>query len=229
LIPRIIHRVSFGDNLPRYVEEGWELSKNINNGWTHLTHNYDNVEEFPISAKYWDLSDSFSFKSDLIRLEALYNWGGFYIDTDVFMIKSFESLTSLNSVVLGNERDRLPIVFGSAIIASPAKNEYILEALNRFIEYAKEDAENPNLPDYCHLWRAFGPKVMTELVNNSPRNAVKKLSHEYFYPVPWNVNDKACPKIYKNESPAEYIQRVRKFIRGETYCVHAWALSWSSK
>lgn len=224
-----MHRVSFGENLPRYVEEGWELSKNINQGWTHLTHNYDNLEEFPISAEYWGLSNSFSFKSDLIRLEALYNWGGFYIDTDVFMIRSFDSLTDIDSIILGNERAARPIVFGSAIIASPPKNKYILETLNKFIQYAKEDAANPDLPDYCHLWRAFGPKMMTELIGNSPRGSVKKLSHDYFYPVPWNTNDKLCPKIYKDESPAEYIKRVKRFITKETYCVHAWAGSWSSK
>jgi hypothetical protein len=230
MIPKIIHRVSIGSDTPQYVKDSWDLSKLINSEWTHLTHNYDNIDEFPITKDFWDLSPSYSFKSDMIRLEALYNLGGFYIDTDIFMIKPFDDLINTNSVIVANERDGDPAVFGSAVIASPPKNLNILNTIYKFLEYAKNDAKNPKKGPFSHRWDAFLPRMITDLALSSDDDSVTKKPKECFYPVPWwDGDDAKSPKIYKDESAFSYIDRVSSFITPETYCVHGWAGTWMKK
>lgn len=226
MIPKIIHRVSFGPNQPKFVDEGWELSQKINVGWEHLSHNYDNIDEFPISKSFIDLDPSYSFKSDLMRLEALYNWGGFYIDTDVFMIKSFDDLVNNDMVLLGNQSiPTEPFYFGSAVMASPPKNIHVLEMLKQAIEHAKEDHK---LSNYSHLWNAFLPKVLNNYATNTNNSFIKTMPDKAFYPVPWTASDEESPKINKDESAIEYIERVSSFITSDSYCVHAWSGSWLS-
>jgi mannosyltransferase OCH1-like enzyme len=229
MIPKIIHRVFIGSEVPQHAKDSWDLSKSINSGWTHLTHNYDNINEFPITKDFWDLSPSYSFKSDMIRLEALYNLGGFYIDTDIFMIKSFDSLTNTDSIILGRERANDPDMFGCAVMATPPKSINILNTIYKFLEYAQKDAKDPSKGPFSPAWDAFLPRVISELALESEDNLVAKKPREYFYPVPWDPSDARSPKLYKNESASEYIARVSSFITPETYCVHGWAGSWQNK
>jgi hypothetical protein len=229
MIPKIIHRVSFGSDLPAYVEESWAISKSVNSGWTHLTHNYDNINDFPITKDFWSLSPSYSFKSDMIRLEALYNLGGFYIDTDIFMIKPFDDLINTSSIIVGNESDNEVDFFGSAVIASPPKNINILNTLHKFLEYAQKNAKDPEMGPFSHLWDAFLPRMVTDLALNSEDGLVIKKPRESFYPVPWSEDDIVSPKINKDESAASYVDRVSSFITTESYCVHGWAGTWLKK
>lgn len=215
--------------MPEYVKDSWDISKSINSGWDHLTHSYDNMNEFPITKDFWGLSPSYSFKSDMIRLEALYNLGGFYIDTDIFMIKSFDDLVDSDSVIVGIERNEGDIVFGSAVIGSPPKNINILNTIYKFLEYAQKDAQDPEKGQFSHLWDAFLPRIITDLALGPSKNSIIKKPTECFYPVPYNIDDTKSPKLYKNESAFSYINRVSSFITPNTYCVHGWANSWMKK
>ena len=97
MIPKIIHRVWISDDLPDpntdigkcfYSQEklkdyGYEIR-------TYTAKNFDfSISKYLLQAyslKKW------AFVTDYIRLWALYNFGGIYMDCDVEIIKSFDEL-----------------------------------------------------------------------------------------------------------------------------------------
>lgn len=77
------------------------------------------------------LDKNWAFVSDYVRLYALLNYGGIYLDTDVEVIKDFSSFTENNKFdcILGFED---PITVGTAIIIAKKKSKLIEEMFLRY-------------------------------------------------------------------------------------------------
>lgn len=217
MIPKIIHRVHLGPNEPQTVKDSWQLSKTINKGWQHLTHNETSLENFPICRDYLDLSDKYAFKSDLMRIEAIYNWGGAYIDTDVFCIKPFDDLTQHDKIVVAFEGYD---VIGSAVILAPPKNEKVFNLLNEMITIVKKEYVGDF--KYGSHSEAFSPRIFTNFWKND--NDVIKLSPESFYPILWSDDHKVLNRDL--ESVDDYLSRISSSITEQTYCSHKAVASW---
>ena len=72
----------------------------------------------------------FAFVSDIARLEALYNYGGFYLDTDVMVYKSFETLLDYDCIFGFEEKNNIATSFMGA-----KKNSKIIK---EFLELYKD-------------------------------------------------------------------------------------------
>lgn len=70
----------------------------------------------------------FAFVSDYVRLKALYDFGGIYLDTDVRLLKSLEPLVVEYGAFMGLENNN---VLASAVMSAP--KQHIL--IKRFIDY----------------------------------------------------------------------------------------------
>lgn len=97
MIPKIIHRVWLSDELPdinsEYGKCFYSQEKLKDSGYeirTYTSKNFDfSISKFLLQAyslKQW------AFVTDYIRLWALYNFGGIYLDCDVEVIKDFDEL-----------------------------------------------------------------------------------------------------------------------------------------
>lgn len=123
MIPKIIHYCWFGgrempDNLKKCLES-----------WEKFMPNYQwmrwDETNFDVNILLWTKqaysSRKYAFVSDYVRLKALYEYGGIYLDTDVMLLKSldelrvyeaftgFEGQTKLTSAVIGAEKE-FPII-----------------------------------------------------------------------------------------------------------------------
>ena len=219
MIPKIIHRVHLGPSEPQMVKDAWSISQMVNSGWDHLTHNESSMENFPLCSPYINQSDKYSFKSDLMRFEALYNWGGVYIDTDIFCIKPFDSLLESNNVIVGLEDDK---IIGSAVLVAPPKHPKILQILLSMIKSVRRESEQIGGYVYGPESGAFGPTATTRLWMQD--SGVLKLSPDFFYPVHWTVE--ASLSNRDQETVDEYIQRIQGVITDNTYCSHRASASW---
>ncbi|MBR4241618.1 MAG: hypothetical protein IKR97_05300, partial [Eubacterium sp.] len=94
MIPKKIHYCWFGGNpLPDSVLKCIE-------SWKHFCPDYEiiqwNEENYDINkfqyAKEAHDAKKWAFVSDLARLDIVYNEGGIYLDTDVELIRSLDSL-----------------------------------------------------------------------------------------------------------------------------------------
>jgi len=155
MIPKIVHRV-----IPRQTTElmdkCWDSVIKHTPDWEHVTH-YDNGS-YEYVGEYLDLCPRGAFKADLIRLEVLYKHGGVYLDSDVLLFKSIDSLLN-NKAFICRENDSYII---NTIIGTEPNNPHILKMMNMLIEILKSgkllDSENFVLFDEIEgTHAAFGP------------------------------------------------------------------------
>ncbi|SCW31781.1 Glycosyltransferase sugar-binding region containing DXD motif-containing protein [Lachnospiraceae bacterium C10] len=105
VIPKIIHYCWFGgadipDRLKEYIE-GWKKRCPDYEFMLWNEENYDVSKNEYISAAYE--SGKWSFVTDYVRLDVVYQYGGIYLDTDVELIKRPDELL-YNDAYMGFER-----------------------------------------------------------------------------------------------------------------------------
>lgn len=114
MIPKIIHYCWLSDDpMP---QKSVEYIKS----WHDLLHDYDfilwNRKKFDIESVCW-VKEAFdkkkyAFAADYIRLFAVYNYGGFYLDSDVELKKTFDDLLNRKLVIGYENKGRYGIEAG---------------------------------------------------------------------------------------------------------------------
>lgn len=211
-IPKIIHYCWFGGkSKPKLVRDcisSWEkylpdykiIEWNEQN--SDLTH--------PFVKKAYYLK-KWAFVADYIRLDVLYEKGGIYLDTDMMVIKSLDSL--LEHICFMGAEDLSYI--NAAIMGAVPKNEFIKECLKHY--------DLIDLTSSSNLGEITIPKLITMKFNELSKNNVffdKIISHQdiiiyppkYFYSLPFE--NKKDLKNYKN------------YISNESFTIHLWQSSW---
>jgi hypothetical protein len=116
MIPKIVHYCWFGNPYPDDI-------KACMASWQKHLPDYEfmlwNFDRFDKKLSLWVRQTvevkKYGFTPDYIRLYALYNYGGIYLDTDVEVLKSFDDLLDL-PYFLGEEATKHGI--GSAILGA---------------------------------------------------------------------------------------------------------------
>lgn len=134
MIPKIIHYCWFGrGDMPQLAKDCIESWHKYMPDWEYKLWNEDNfdVNSVPYTKEAYE-AKKYAFVSDYVRLIALHNEGGIYLDTDVEVFKSFDDLLS-NTAFAGFEGSKhLPV--GTCILASQPKTEWIKEELDAYTE-----------------------------------------------------------------------------------------------
>lgn len=133
MIPKIIHVCWLsGESFPPVILDcldSWSkyLSDYDLYFWGKFPPHFDDYKErfksvrlcnFDISSTLWTKeafeTKKYAFAADYIRLYAVYHYGGIYLDSDVIMYKSFDSLLSL-SYFIGQDHEGgfEPAIFGA--------------------------------------------------------------------------------------------------------------------
>jgi mannosyltransferase OCH1-like enzyme len=204
MIPKIIHRVHLGPP-QEFAEKCWESSKIYNPDWEHVTHSSADEGGWEMVGKYLDMSPAFAYKSDLIRLELLYKYGGIYIDTDVEVIKSFNHFSEYNCPFAAWESQ---YVIGSAVIGAPKNSPDVLDLIAYCIGSIELESKDGKIEYGGHL-RMFSPSVLTKLWKMN--SEVVLLDPQYFYPYHWEEKHRSSEDFSGNPY---------------TYAVHHWSGSW---
>lgn len=165
MIPKIIHYCWFGGKqqgeLVRCCIASWKqfCPEYTFIEWTE--ENFD-VTSHPFTARMYK-EKKFAFVADYVRLIALLKHGGVYLDTDMLLLQSLNTLLN-TSLLLGKEDTRY---ISCGMIGSTPQHPFI-EAMRR--EYDSMKVLRPN------------PVIMTELFKKlTPSNTVV-LPSQAFYP-----------------------------------------------
>lgn len=129
LIPRIFHR-TLPEQVDPQLEEWWEARRALHPDWEFRTYR-DPIDPamFPRTSSLWSRCETGAQKADLIRLEALVQWGGVYVDADCRPVGSHESLRCCPAYAAWEDETTIPNAVMGAIPNHPA----MVEALNRSI------------------------------------------------------------------------------------------------
>jgi mannosyltransferase OCH1-like enzyme len=154
--------------------------------------------------RYYDKSVNFGEKSDLFRYEALYKYGGLYVDVDFECLKPFNDLNSQYDFYCGIQPlDVNALALNIALMGTIAQHPILKDC----IETIKDDMYLSKVfvrTGPVHFTKSFWRKADDDTLLNIAFPAT------YFYPLG------ICqPRNMKN------------IIKNESYAVHWWAGSWT--
>ena len=136
MIPKIIHYCWFGrGEMPELVQNCIASWHKYMPDWQYMLWNEDNfnIASAPAYVQEAYEARKFAFVSDYVRLWALEQYGGLYLDTDVEAFKSFDDLMEKYAAFAGFEGSkRLPI--GTCVLASVAHGEWVSEMLAAYAD-----------------------------------------------------------------------------------------------
>lgn len=203
MIPKKIHYCWFG---------GSKYSKLIKKCMVTWHHHLPEYQFF-----LWDESNSpmhhpyvqsackqkkYAFASDYVRLWALYNHGGIYLDTDMFVIRDFDELLS-NAVFFGTEK-KDELVVNAALFGATMQNQFIWELLKKYdlLKFDKEHIDDLRIP-----------LIITKIYNNyAEKDKIIVYPYDVFYPFPFkDRKDSKNFMAYKTPN---------------TIAIHLWDKSW---
>lgn len=132
MIPKIIHYCWFGRGaMPQQVKDCMASWYEHMPDYDFRLWNEDNVDiESVPYAKEAYAAGIYAFVSDYVRLWALCNEGGLYLDTDVMVFKSFDNLLEYKAFAGFEGSKRLPV--GTCVMASEAHGEWVTEMLGLY-------------------------------------------------------------------------------------------------
>ena len=201
MIPKIIHYCWLSnDPIPK------DLKKYMKS-WKEKLYDYEfilwDLNRFDLNRSLWVKqafeAKKYAFAAAYIRLYAVYNYGGIYMDMDVEVIKSFNDLLR-NDYILGYEAAK---GLEAGVFGAPKKAPWVKEVLEYYT--SKEFALPNGLYNDTPL-----PIIMDEVLN------ADYITNKKIVPLP---TDFLTAKSYKTGKIT---------ITPNTYTIHHFAGSWKS-
>jgi len=208
MIPKIIHYCWFGETpLPEKAQKCVASWKKYCPDYEIREWNESNVDFSKCPQYVQDAyhAKKFAFASDYIRLKVLYENGGFYMDTDVELIKSLDQFLTDNAVI-GFEND--DFVNSGQMLAAEAGHPILSEMMERYntVSFYRSDGS---------MYLLGCPHVNTDVL---AEYGLKKDGNEqniadvHVYPADYfNPLDSVTGMLHKTEN---------------TVSIHWYAMSW---
>lgn len=218
MIPKIIHWCWLSnDPIPESLKQCMDTWQRYLPDYKFMHWNFD---RFPRGKSKWvdEAFDNkkYAFAADYIRLYALYNYGGIYLDMDVEVCKSFDPFCKLPQFLCWqNEMDGLEV----AAFGAEKHSSWIAQCLASY--------ENKS---FVKSNGKFDMKVLPSVVEDALR------SYGYALPTVNSIEeaeqhlaDKVVPVFpFEFFSPKSYKTGVVKKT-DKTVCIHHFAGSWLTK
>jgi len=243
MIPKIIHYVWLGSNaipanLQSYID-GWHRLMSESDGWHYMLWTEKSIADYctkasclspfaisPYCQQAYD-AGKFAFASDYIRLWALEQFGGIYLDTDVEVLRSIDELLEFNqqsaisnqqySAFIGFE-ESLAQLPGTCVMGCEAHCLWVKEMLATYdgAEFIKKTETKNQKPEFdltTNVHRLGECMVAGGLIPNGKEQFIAK----------WGLH------VYDFHyfSPLTSTRVMRK--TRDTFTIHHFAASWQDK
>lgn len=196
-IPKILHRV-VPEETTTQAEAWWAKAQGLHPDWRFMTHRDPlDPDEWPLTSPFWEYTTKGAQFADLIRLEALYTYGGVYIDQDVEVYRPFDSLLGAEMFAAYEDPKSIP----NAVMGARAGHDAVKRCLDTAAYRMKQGKG---------IW-ASGPGVLTDLLPG--RNDVLLLPPGSFYPYHYKDKEERAAAPHDVEQPW-------------AFCAHHWWGSW---
>lgn len=215
-IQKIIHQIWLGTNAPptEWIQTVKDFAKKyayVYKLWTDSNVSSLDWDSIPgLRREYAQFKNEMAGRADIIRLMALYQHGGIYIDADSVIMKpakfsaflnknkagvffGWENLLKSHTKKLGDLGPELrgtKRLIANGLIGSAAKHGFLKKLLEGLIINAKREAGNA-------AWRRVGPLYVTRTYISSKNEFpdVHVYPMKYFYPRHWKgITD---PELHK--------------------------------
>ena len=220
MIPRILHYIWFGDNpLTPLAEQCLASWQEHMPDWQIMRWDESNfdIASAPLYVRQAYAARKFAFVSDYVRLCALEQYGGVYVDTDVKVLKSYEPLLN-DTAFIGFEESKAHLP-GTCVMGCEPHCRWVKDMLEIYngVEFVKPDGSL----DLTTNVERMGKVMMNELENER----MKELASERYWKRTQYI-EKWGLRIYTHDyfSPITSTRVMRK--TKNTYSIHYFAESW---
>ena len=209
MIPKIIHYCWFGrGKMPQLALDCIASWKKYLPEYEFMLWNEDsfNIDKYPYARQAYD-HRKFAFVTDLVRMYALYNYGGVYMDTDVEIIKSLDPFLHHKAFSGFECKDRIP----TGLIASEKGGIWVKAMLDEY------NGRNFILED-----GTMDLSTNVKTITNYMLNRGLVLNNEY--------QDLGDIVLYPSDffCPCDWETKILKQTKN-TVCIHHFAGSWRPK
>lgn len=196
MIPKILHRCT-----PAVVIEPyslwWKGWQELHPNWEFRTWvNGDDADLFPILSSRWAECSSGAQMADLVRMEAVFNEGGVFVDMDFEPKRPIDELLQ-HDLFFGTEDDKF---LANAIFGARPGHPMILEVLQHL--RTADLSRPPNI--------STGPHMLTKLLGARRQDHFQVVPSKLFFP--YNYREKH--------------RHAEDFSRFNCFAVHHWWKSW---
>ena len=209
-IPKIIHQIWLGSPLPeafkRYMTSWVEC--HLGRDWRYKVWTDDDVEKIELdNQEFYDATDNYGVKSDILKWEIIYRYGGVYVDTDFECLQPLDVFHYTYDFYTGLQPlDSFFVQLGAALFGARQGHPI----LKHCIETIKDDWHEKGAP------KKTGPVHFTKSFYQTAGkdgNIDIAFPASYFYPL---------------GSRDTIIDR-QQWIKMGAFAVHWWAKSWMPK
>ena len=198
---------SWKEHMPEWEIKRWDES------------NFE-VSSAPLYVRQAYEARKFAFVSDYIRLWALEQYGGVYMDTDVKVLKSYEPLLG-DTAFIGLEESKAHLP-GTCVMGCEAHCQWVKDMLSTYdgAEFIKPDGSL----DLTTNVERMGEVMMRELTSESLTiSELRRYWKQIHFIEKWGL------RIYTHDyfSPITSTRVMRK--TKNTYSIHYFAGSWQDK
>lgn len=168
MIPKILHQVWLGpDPIPSPFFRFREQWRSVHPEWQYKLWTDRDVSDLQCQPLLSRVAAA-SSRSNIVRLEALYQFGGTYSDLDVEWLRNSDALLEYPGFAALEAPDR----YGNAVFGAVRASPWIGWQLNQ-------------LQHYLHLPAPWGPTLLSRACRAEPEH-VTAVPSFFFYPYTWN-------------------------------------------
>jgi glycosyltransferase involved in cell wall biosynthesis len=220
-IPKIIHQIWIGGPLPEAFKELCESWKHYhtNRGWLYKLWTDEDVQQLDLyNQYYYDATDNPGVKSDLLKWEIIYNFGGFYLDVDYEACKPLDVVWKTASLT-GHELSYSLLCYDFITALQPLDAYFVQLGAALF-------GARPHHPILAHCiatvkddWHHKGAPKKTGPVH---------FTKSFFAAAGKDGNlDIALPALYMYPLGSTQTELLyEQWLQEGSYAVHHWAKSW---
>jgi mannosyltransferase OCH1-like enzyme len=210
-IPKIIHQIWLGSPFPDKYKKYQESWIRHHPDWEYKLWTDKEVKKLKLyNQEAYENAPNYGEKSDILRYELLFRFGGLYVDIDFECLQPFDIFHHTYQVYVGIMRtDNMRV--NNALIGSVPEHGFLKDCIKKIIpahdHYSHKQTIQRTGP--AHFTRCF-LKYITHDTNEMIAFPIS-----FFYPIPIKVG-----KFHT-------LDQIRFWIRPETFAVHYWAGSWT--
>ena len=219
MIPKKIHFCWLsGDEYP-------DLIKKCIESWKQKLPDYEfilwDTNKFKLEENIWVKqafeTKKYAFAADYIRLYAVFNFGGIYLDTDIEVLKSFDSLLHLPYFV-GSEGGG---ILEAGVIGAEPKSFWVGKCLNYYDN--KSFIKNDGTFDMLTL-----PRIMMHQISKN-NIIIKEIKENITLPLVSEYSNDKLIMFSSDYFCAKNHGTGKIEVTKNTYCIHHFAMSWLPK
>lgn len=207
IIPKIIHQIWLGSPVPEHLKEFMASWKKMHPDWHYILWTDTDAEKFPLKNRHvYNAAKNYGQRSDILRYEILYQYGGLYIDVDFRCVKPFDILHHALDFYCGLITESY---LANGLIASTPGHTLLKKVIDSIHSVSVKD-------NFQNIIDLTGPgllqKIFLEYAETCPgRNVLMPCT--YFYPSPNTARH--LPKRGQDA-----------YIKPESFAIHYWACTW---